>query len=129
MVRVEGAGSQDAEVLSQLWGATGGLEWGSGLLGSLFLSHCRALSFVGMSICLALMFVSSWYYAIVAMVIAGMIYKYIEYQGYVSPADRAGPGTPWAAWATPGTPGFTHFLPDLGEFPIPSASAFPSPAC
>uniref|UniRef100_A0A452H988 Uncharacterized protein n=1 Tax=Gopherus agassizii TaxID=38772 RepID=A0A452H988_9SAUR len=40
-----------------------------------------ALSFVGMSICLALMFVSSWYYAIVAMVIAGMIYKYIEYQG------------------------------------------------
>uniref|UniRef100_A0A2K6N4T5 Solute carrier family 12 member 6 n=1 Tax=Rhinopithecus bieti TaxID=61621 RepID=A0A2K6N4T5_RHIBE len=40
-----------------------------------------ALSFMGMSICLALMFISSWYYAIVAMVIAGMIYKYIEYQG------------------------------------------------
>nr|XP_006009868.1 PREDICTED: solute carrier family 12 member 6 isoform X2 [Latimeria chalumnae] len=40
-----------------------------------------ALSFLGMSICLALMFISSWYYAIVAMVIAGMIYKYIEYQG------------------------------------------------
>uniref|UniRef100_A0A8C5UNF4 Solute carrier family 12 member 6 n=1 Tax=Microcebus murinus TaxID=30608 RepID=A0A8C5UNF4_MICMU len=39
------------------------------------------LSFMGMSICLALMFISSWYYAIVAMVIAGMIYKYIEYQG------------------------------------------------
>jgi potassium/chloride transporter 4/5/6 len=36
---------------------------------------------MGMSICLALMFISSWYYAIVAMVIAGMIYKYIEYQG------------------------------------------------
>lgn len=29
------------------------------------------------------MFISSWYYAIVAMGIAGMIYKYIEYQGYV----------------------------------------------
>lgn len=42
-----------------------------------------ALSFMGMSICLALMFISSWYYAIVAMVIAGMIYKYIEYQGWV----------------------------------------------
>uniref|UniRef100_A0A8C9XRB8 Solute carrier family 12 member 4 n=1 Tax=Sander lucioperca TaxID=283035 RepID=A0A8C9XRB8_SANLU len=41
----------------------------------------RALSFLGMSMCLALMFISSWYYAIVAMVIAGMIYKYIEYQG------------------------------------------------
>ncbi|XP_038628786.1 solute carrier family 12 member 4 isoform X1 [Tachyglossus aculeatus] len=39
------------------------------------------LSFLGMSICLALMFISSWYYALVAMVIAGMIYKYIEYQG------------------------------------------------
>uniref|UniRef100_A0A8C1U6Z2 Solute carrier family 12 member 6 n=1 Tax=Cyprinus carpio TaxID=7962 RepID=A0A8C1U6Z2_CYPCA len=41
------------------------------------------LSFLGMTICLALMFISSWYYAIVAMVIAGMIYKYIEYNGYV----------------------------------------------
>ncbi|XP_010774714.1 LOW QUALITY PROTEIN: solute carrier family 12 member 4-like [Notothenia coriiceps] len=41
----------------------------------------RALSFLGMSMCLALMFISSWYYAIVAMVIAGMIYKYIEFQG------------------------------------------------
>ncbi|KAI3377701.1 hypothetical protein L3Q82_008857 [Scortum barcoo] len=40
-----------------------------------------ALSFFGMSMCLALMFISSWYYAIVAMGIAGMIYKYIEYQG------------------------------------------------
>lgn len=37
-----------------------------------------------MTFCLALMFISSWYYAIVAMVIAGMIYKYIEYQGYVA---------------------------------------------
>uniref|UniRef100_A0A8C5AD29 Solute carrier family 12 member 6 n=1 Tax=Gadus morhua TaxID=8049 RepID=A0A8C5AD29_GADMO len=40
-----------------------------------------SLSFLGMTICLALMFISSWYYAIVAMVIAGMIYKYIEYHG------------------------------------------------
>ncbi|XP_043952882.1 solute carrier family 12 member 6-like isoform X2 [Gambusia affinis] len=39
------------------------------------------LSFLGMIICLSLMFISSWYYAIVAMVIAGMIYKYIEYHG------------------------------------------------
>uniref|UniRef100_A0A3Q3J6B1 Solute carrier family 12 member 6 n=1 Tax=Monopterus albus TaxID=43700 RepID=A0A3Q3J6B1_MONAL len=41
----------------------------------------KSLSFLGMIICLALMFISSWYYAIVAMVIAGMIYKYIEYHG------------------------------------------------
>uniref|UniRef100_UPI00358F7851 solute carrier family 12 member 4-like isoform X2 n=1 Tax=Myxine glutinosa TaxID=7769 RepID=UPI00358F7851 len=39
------------------------------------------LSFLGMVICLALMFISSWHYAIVAMLIAGMIYKYIEYRG------------------------------------------------
>ncbi|XP_061778131.1 solute carrier family 12 member 7 isoform X2 [Nerophis ophidion] len=39
------------------------------------------LSFVGMSLCLALMFISSWYYAIVAMAIASCIYKYIEYRG------------------------------------------------
>ncbi|KAG7525845.1 solute carrier family 12 member 7-like isoform X6 [Solea senegalensis] len=40
-----------------------------------------ALSFLGMSLCLAIMFISSWYYAIVAMAIAGCIYKYIEYRG------------------------------------------------
>lgn len=50
---------------------------------SLVFYTLRALSFLGMSMCLALMFISSWYYAIVAMGIAGMIYKYIEYQGYV----------------------------------------------
>uniref|UniRef100_A0A3Q4BYJ1 Uncharacterized protein n=1 Tax=Mola mola TaxID=94237 RepID=A0A3Q4BYJ1_MOLML len=41
------------------------------------------LSFLGMSLCLSLMFVSSWFYALVAMVIAGCIYKYIEYKGAV----------------------------------------------
>ncbi|KFO83379.1 Solute carrier family 12 member 7, partial [Buceros rhinoceros silvestris] len=39
------------------------------------------LSFLGMSLCLALMFVCSWYYALIAMLIAGCIYKYIEYRG------------------------------------------------
>ncbi|KAM7541882.1 hypothetical protein Aperf_G00000005090 [Anoplocephala perfoliata] len=39
------------------------------------------LSSVGVAICLTLMFISSWYYAIVALVIAGGIYKYIEYKG------------------------------------------------
>lgn len=43
----------------------------------------RTLSFLGMSLCLSLMFVSSWYYALVAVVIAGCIYKYIEYKGWV----------------------------------------------
>lgn len=46
-------------------------------------ASCRTLSFLGMSLCLSLMFVSSWYYALVAMVIAGCIYKYIEYRGWV----------------------------------------------
>uniref|UniRef100_A0AAY4CHE3 Uncharacterized protein n=1 Tax=Denticeps clupeoides TaxID=299321 RepID=A0AAY4CHE3_9TELE len=40
-----------------------------------------ALSFLGMSLCLSLMFICSWYYAIVAMAIAGCIYKYIEFRG------------------------------------------------
>uniref|UniRef100_A0A669EDU8 Solute carrier family 12 member 5b n=1 Tax=Oreochromis niloticus TaxID=8128 RepID=A0A669EDU8_ORENI len=38
-----------------------------------------ALSFLGMSLCLSLMFMCSWYYAIVAMGIATCIYKYIEF--------------------------------------------------
>uniref|UniRef100_A0A8C2FPG1 Solute carrier family 12 member 7b n=1 Tax=Cyprinus carpio TaxID=7962 RepID=A0A8C2FPG1_CYPCA len=50
-------------------------------LQSLLFSVIRALSFLGMSLCLALMFISSWYYALVAMLIAGCIYKYIEYRG------------------------------------------------
>ncbi|XP_049611686.1 solute carrier family 12 member 5b isoform X1 [Syngnathus scovelli] len=40
-----------------------------------------ALSFLGMSLCLALMFICSWYYAMVAMGIATCIYKYIEFCG------------------------------------------------
>nr|KAF6442286.1 solute carrier family 12 member 7 [Rousettus aegyptiacus] len=39
------------------------------------------LSFLGMSLCLALMFICSWYYALLAMLVAGCIYKYIEYRG------------------------------------------------
>ena len=31
-----------------------------------------------------LMFITSWYYAIVAILIAAGIYKYIEYKGFVS---------------------------------------------
>jgi len=57
------------------------LSFSSPLLTNIFAFCFRALSFLGMSICLALMFISSWYYALVAMLIAGMIYKYIEYQG------------------------------------------------
>uniref|UniRef100_A0A669EIT6 Solute carrier family 12 member 7a n=1 Tax=Oreochromis niloticus TaxID=8128 RepID=A0A669EIT6_ORENI len=41
------------------------------------------LSFLGMSLCLSLMFISSWIYALVVIVIAGCIYKYIEYKGAV----------------------------------------------
>ena len=41
----------------------------------------RCASFLGMLLCLALMFISSWYYALVAITLAAAIYKYIEYQG------------------------------------------------
>ncbi|XP_033982409.1 solute carrier family 12 member 5-like [Trematomus bernacchii] len=40
-----------------------------------------ALSFLGMSLCLSLMFICSWYYAMLAMGIATCIYKYIEFCG------------------------------------------------
>ena len=41
----------------------------------------RSLSLIGVCLCLAVMFMSSWYYALLAMGIAGIIYKYIEYRG------------------------------------------------
>ncbi|XP_073704287.1 solute carrier family 12 member 7 isoform X4 [Garra rufa] len=40
-----------------------------------------SLSFLGMSLSLSLMFVSSWYYALTVILISGCIYKYIEYRG------------------------------------------------
>ncbi|KAK0155092.1 Solute carrier family 12 member 5 [Merluccius polli] len=40
-----------------------------------------ALSFLGMTLCLSLMFICSWHYAIIAMLIATCIYKYIEFCG------------------------------------------------
>ncbi|KAI0215201.1 Solute carrier family 12 member 6 [Lamellibrachia satsuma] len=39
------------------------------------------LSLFGVSLCLALMFISSWYYALIAIAIAAFVYKYIEYKG------------------------------------------------
>ncbi|KAJ8374860.1 hypothetical protein SKAU_G00054400 [Synaphobranchus kaupii] len=50
-----------------------------------------ALSFLGMSLCLSLMFICSWYYALVAMMIAGCIYKYIEYRGSREGVGRRDP--------------------------------------
>lgn len=35
----------------------------------------------GLSLCVAVMFMTSWYYALLAMGMAGVIYKYIEYCG------------------------------------------------
>lgn len=40
-----------------------------------------SLSFIGLSLCIAIMFMTSWYYALLAMGMAGIIYKYIEYRG------------------------------------------------
>ncbi|XP_063928306.1 solute carrier family 12 member 4 isoform X3 [Zophobas morio] len=40
-----------------------------------------SLSFIGLSLCIAIMFMTSWYFALLAMGMAGMIYKYIEYRG------------------------------------------------
>lgn len=40
-----------------------------------------SLSLTGVILCLVVMFLSSWYYALAAMAIAGIVYKYIEYRG------------------------------------------------
>ncbi|XP_068218674.1 solute carrier family 12 member 4 isoform X2 [Palaemon carinicauda] len=40
-----------------------------------------SLSFVGLSLCITVMFMTSWYYALIAMLLAGIIYKYIEFRG------------------------------------------------
>ncbi|XP_049826721.1 solute carrier family 12 member 4 isoform X2 [Aethina tumida] len=40
-----------------------------------------SLSFIGLSLCVAVMFMTSWYLALLAMCMAGVIYKYIEYRG------------------------------------------------
>ncbi|XP_008475924.1 solute carrier family 12 member 4-like [Diaphorina citri] len=40
-----------------------------------------SLSLLGLTLCIAVMFMSSWYYALLAMGMAGVIYKYIEYRG------------------------------------------------
>ena len=45
--------------------------------------YYRFTSFLGLCLCIGLMFISSWYYALVAIIIAAGIYKYIEFQGYV----------------------------------------------
>ncbi|KAL5261668.1 hypothetical protein ACHWQZ_G007386 [Mnemiopsis leidyi] len=40
-----------------------------------------ATSLLGLIMCLTLMFISNWYYAIIALAIAGGIYKYIDFKG------------------------------------------------
>ena len=41
----------------------------------------RSLSLLGVVMCVAVMFMTSWYFALIAMFIAGIVYKYIEYRG------------------------------------------------
>lgn len=36
---------------------------------------------MGVGLCLFVMFISAWHFALMAMFIAGCIYKYIEYRG------------------------------------------------
>ena len=43
--------------------------------------YYRTLSLLGLGLCIALMFISGWYYALIALAVALGIYKYIEYKG------------------------------------------------
>ncbi|XP_055692183.1 solute carrier family 12 member 4 isoform X4 [Lutzomyia longipalpis] len=40
-----------------------------------------SLSLIGLSLCISVMFMTSWYFALIAMGMAVLIYKYIEYRG------------------------------------------------
>ena len=41
----------------------------------------RVLSLMGVLLCISIMFIASWYFALVAMLVAIVIYKFIEYKG------------------------------------------------
>lgn len=43
-----------------------------------------SVSLFGAGLCVSIMFMSSWFYALIAIGIACVIYKYIEYRGYAS---------------------------------------------
>ncbi|XP_073958246.1 solute carrier family 12 member kcc isoform X2 [Choristoneura fumiferana] len=40
-----------------------------------------SLSLAGLTLCISIMFMTSWFFALIAMGMAGLIYKYIEYRG------------------------------------------------
>ncbi|CAF4796550.1 unnamed protein product [Pieris macdunnoughi] len=40
-----------------------------------------SLSIAGLILCISIMFMTSWFYALIAMGLAGVVYKYIEYRG------------------------------------------------
>lgn len=42
-----------------------------------------SLSILGLSLCVTIMFIVKWYYAILSVGLAFCVYKYIEYKGYV----------------------------------------------
>lgn len=40
-----------------------------------------SLSLIGLALCMSIMFMTSWYFALIAMGLAVLVYKYIEYRG------------------------------------------------
>ena len=44
-------------------------------------SFQRSLSLLGAALCVAVMFMSDWFYALIAIGLASVLYKYIEYRG------------------------------------------------
>ena len=41
-----------------------------------------SLSLLGVALCLSIMFIIKWYYAIVAIMLGVFVYKYVEWKGY-----------------------------------------------
>ncbi len=52
------------------------------LLIALWLDYCRSMSLLGAVLCVAVMFISHWGFALIAITIGVCVYKYIEYRGW-----------------------------------------------
>ena len=54
----------------------------------------RAVSLCGSVLCVALLFLTCWFYALPALCMAAMLYKYVQFCGSVRPPKPSPPPTP-----------------------------------
>ena len=61
----------------------------------------RAVSLCGSVLCVALLFLTCWFYALPALCMAAMLYKYVQFCGSVRPPKPSPPPTPNPALLVP----------------------------